>query len=119
MYRAYNCYHYRHALHLNPNRADEYVCRIRQPAREAMRYPPMVCHSILDRQWYMASGNPRRYMLRRCGSTPSSAIVSPLSPAAGRSTLSSAGGAGNFPGRGRETEGGEALAMILQYPSSA
>jgi hypothetical protein len=119
MYRSYNCCPYKHALHLDPNRADEYLRHICQPARVATRYSPMVRHSILDRQWYMAARNSRRYGSGRRGNMPSSATVSPLPPAAGQPILPYPGSAGKFPGKGRETEGGEASALILRHPASA
>ena len=67
----------------------------------------------------MGAGDLRRNDLGLRGRTLSSAIASLLQLAAGQQVLTWACGADELPGKGSETEGGEALAVILQHPLSA
>ena len=91
---------------------DEYLRRLHRSACEAM-----VRHLTSDRQWYMAARNPLHTGWADAGvhlQVPLSVhcylrLVNPYSQ----------GSMGKLTEKWRETEGGEALTLILRHPSSA
>lgn len=112
MYPLLNCCSHRHALHLYPQTAAEYFRRMRQPRGEATHYSPVVRHSRPHRHCYLPAGNSRRNHLGIRWRTLSGAIARLLQRVAGQHVLTWACRADELPGKGSQTEGGEAPALI-------